>query len=437
MYGFYLTAGFFLNGGILAALELWFLSRFVGCQAGKRDYILYIGIIYLLNLLGLRSPSLFLAVSLLLLFLTGIQLGGRRSAVFLASVLTLAVVMLAAGLMNTVSYALLPKLLQLGKNFSFFFGLASCLSALAVCWGFFRLILKHFLLSETMPKQYMAVFFFPVLLILLMQQYISAQVYGNVIRVEGAQIIEPQVDNLEMLCIQALGCISLFSILTACKKISESLENQSRMALLQQEVRAQEKYLQEARRRYEQTRAFRHDLRNHLLALTGLIHQGKTEQAESYLSGLSQIAESLSFPCNTGSAAVDILLGSKLALAKSRGIEAECTVRLPERGAPEELDLCVVLSNAMDNALKACAAIKQEAGAPYIRITGKTQGNFFLLEIENSCAEDGSYEKGGGFGLTNIRSTAEKYQGAVTAQQQGNRFLLHVLFVLSRPFDDI
>ena len=80
------------------------------------------------------------------------------------------------------------------------------------------------------------------------------------------------------------------------------------------------------------------------------------------------------------------------------------------------MDLCVIFANALDNAIAACRSI---------RITGRQQGDFYLLAFENTCLE-GPLPPAG-TGLANIRAAAEKYRGAVLAEKEGGRFTLNVL----------
>ena len=53
----------------------------------------------------------------------------------------------------------------------------------------------------------------------------------------------------------------------------------SSLASLEQETNAQRTYVEQARMRYGQTRAFRHDIKNHLSVLDGLLRSGQAERA--------------------------------------------------------------------------------------------------------------------------------------------------------------
>lgn len=158
--------------------------------------------------------------------------------------------------------------------------------------------------------------------------------------------------------------------------------------------------------------------------MDGLLRTGKPAEGRAYLKKLETASEALSFPYQTGNPVVDILLGEKLGLAK--GIAAEVSLLLPRPCGIDDFDLCVIFANALDNAICACQAVQ---GTKSIRIEGKRQGDFYLLEFENTCP-DGPLPPAG-TGLSNIRSAAEKYHGAVLTEQTERHFSLTVLLNIS------
>ena len=128
---------------------------------------------------------------------------------------------------------------------------------------------------------------------------------------------------------------------------------------------------------------------------------------------------------------MDILLSEKLELAKASGIKAEVSLLLPKVCEIDDLDLCIIFANALDNALKACQSIE---GTSSISITGKPQGDLYLLEFYNTCSEKSLPQMG--IGLSNIKSVAEKYHGAMLIETHDKKFSLNVLLNISLPADN-
>lgn len=419
---------FFITGRIGAVLELYFFSRFSERRANPALFLVYTLLLYAVEL-WLPSPvfSLIFHAAILL----GIGHFFFKCAwpdMALAMILTVTVVFLSYGITSPIIQLAVPLalsidtiLLVINANL---FNLVSLLLMLIS----YRIILKHFSMKHSGSQKYLTVFLLPVLLILLVEQYIINEVYGNVVEIRETRIVRPNVNNWQMLMIQFIAYLSLFCILFVWKKLFEDFSNKTRLALLEQEVHAQEEYLRETRSRYRLTQSFRHDIKNHLLILEGLIEKGEIKRAQEYIGKMEDISVSLSFPCHTGNVVVDTLLSEKLSVAQQNAIEVECTVKIPSPCSVEDLDLCIVFANAVDNAVKACCKI--EGKQRYIRIAGRQKGGFFMIEVQNSCSFDGSYQKGEGIGLSNIKAVTEKYHGAMTVEKERGYFRLDVLFVI-------
>ena len=193
---------------------------------------------------------------------------------------------------------------------------------------------------------------------------------------------------------------------------------------LEQATQAQKNYIAEAQRRYEQTKAFRHDIANHLSVLNGLLNSGELDESKAYLNKLKTVSASLSFPYQTGNPVVDILLSEKLGLAKE--ITAEVSLLLPRPCGMDDFDLCVIFANALDNAINACQSAE---GTKLIRIRGERQGDFYILAFENTCSDEPLPPAG--IGLSNIKAVTEKYHGAMLTEKIERRFSLNVLLNIS------
>ena len=131
---------------------------------------------------------------------------------------------------------------------------------------------------------------------------------------------------------------------------------------------------------------------------------------------------------------VDILAGSKLGIAKSMGIDVCCSLLLPYPCGLRDIDVCIIPSNALDNAIHACKNMDDSA-EKYIHVLGRIQGDFLLMEIENSFQGNGMIQKG--TGLASIKAVAEKYHGAMSIKTQGTVFGLHVLLIIPQHPESI
>nr|WP_243150638.1 ATP-binding protein [Clostridium sporogenes] len=99
-------------------------------------------------------------------------------------------------------------------------------------------------------------------------------------------------------------------------------------------------------------------------------------------------------------------------------------------------DLCVILGNALDNAIEACEKIADESIKKYIHITSIVNKSFIVFEIKNSMKgyinkdylyTDKTDDINHGFGLLNIESITKKYFGTTYIESSENTFVLNVM----------
>ncbi len=192
---------------------------------------------------------------------------------------------------------------------------------------------------------------------------------------------------------------------------------------------------------HSQSERLRHDMKNHIITLSGLCQNKEWEKITGYLqkmqsSGLESGGDI------TGNKAVDALLYQKRKRAEQEGIRWECDVQIPKTCSVHEFGLCVLFGNLLDNALEACGRIQH--GKPiscsgqsrFINIQAKTVKNCFLLEVKNSMDPKESYEgrfsgqknlQGNGIGLLNVRDVADQYDGAVDIEARNGVFVVSIL----------
>ena len=192
--------------------------------------------------------------------------------------------------------------------------------------------------------------------------------------------------------------------------------------------------LDEVKRRNERYLAFQHDIDNHLLVVQGLVREKRYEEAEEYYGNLKVRSDSLAAGIHTGNLAADVLLKEKAGLAESKGIKVSCDVHFSRKFFIEDADLCTILANGMDNAIQACK--NMDAGTEkYIRVSGRIQGDFLMLEVENSFCGNTLFKKG--IGLSNVKTVAEKYSGAMSIETKEDVFILHVLLIIPQHSEGI
>lgn len=409
-----------LSGFTIAAqgmLHLVFSARLTGKRCGTRQAVLYLCLLFAIEALASSQMDAACWELLALYGVLRLALGCRRSVSCAAAVLAVCICRLSYGIIASIESLTLSRAVGTKLLYPLIF-LAELL-ALALCLCCCGLVLRFLSLAGETP--YLGVLLPPGLFLSVAELYILRTAYSTV-------SLPAEPGDLRLLAVQLLGLAALLSTLYAYRQVCRGLRSQA-AASLAQAVRAQKIYVDEARVRDEKTRAFRHDIKNHLSVLDGLLRAGQLNEARSYLEKLEAAAGALSPPVQTGSPAVDVLLGEKLELARAAGIRTE--IALPRDCGAEDFDLCVIFANALDNAIQACREVQ---GERTIQVQGRRQGDFYLLAFENTCVPGPLPPMG--VGLSNVRAIAGKYQGDVLREKTDGRFRLHVLLNISIQPED-
>lgn len=206
-------------------------------------------------------------------------------------------------------------------------------------------------------------------------------------------------------------------------KIIYLTEKEKTAVLMSEQLRQQRIYVEEARKRNERYAAVQHDIDNHLLVLSGLLKEKKYVQAGQYADKLCRSEVPAAASASTGKVVLDVLLGEKIGYARDNRIDVVCNVHIPKAFAVEDMDLCVVFSNIMDNAI--CACKKVEDGNRFIALSARVKSSFLVINARNSTILHPAVKMG--TGLHNIKNIAGKYQGTIEIDCAGNEFCIKVL----------
>jgi sensor histidine kinase YesM len=416
-------------------MEVWFFSRFSNQKIKWYYFASYILIIYLLASIEISIRAAFPLSTLMelgALFLFG-WLALKCAPAMSATAAILAICIMQV--VNGIFQSLLSLLLTVLFPYTMVLTTISGLFVMITVFFSYRLVLTWLKDRKVPMLRYILILMLPILFVLLVMQHVFS-VYGNTVTVSTDGIrISPEVNDWTMLIIQIAAYLCLFTVLFAYKELLKGFELQMRNKLLEQQVNAQANSVQEMQMRYEMTRTFRHDLNGHWTVLGGFLKTGETEKALEYLMKLTTMSDQLTFPCQTGNAVLDILLTNKLGMARQKGIEVDCTVKIPDNCMIEDMDLCILFSNALDNAVKACIAGNQTS--PFLTLKTIQKGDFFMIDIKNSYSDVFLPVSGTGIGLQSIHAVAEKYHGTVHIEKAPDAFCLNLLFLIPQHSDSI
>ncbi|MDE7299123.1 MAG: GHKL domain-containing protein [Lachnospiraceae bacterium] len=181
---------------------------------------------------------------------------------------------------------------------------------------------------------------------------------------------------------------------------------------------------------------YRHDLRHHMQYLSACIANGQAERAQNYISEICEEIEAQRVQRYCENEAANLLLSSFAGRIRKAGVNIDIQGALPAAIAVSDTDLCVLLSNSLENALHACQPVARTGESCTIsvqfRLIAKT-GRFFL-QVTNPCKAPVRFEKGipvsdrpnHGIGVQSICAIVERYGGSYTFLLENDQFILRL-----------
>lgn len=222
--------------------------------------------------------------------------------------------------------------------------------------------------------------------------------------------------------------------------LRSSAENETRLRLEQTQENLHLQVTQATREiaslRESERRAstYRHDLRHHMQYLAGCIENGRTEQAQAYIREVCAEIESQKVRVFCENETVNLILSAFAGRAEESGVPLRVRAEVPHFIPVAETDLCVLLSNALENALHACQRLRQTGEPCDIELVVYEKSGKFFLQVTNTCPPGVTFEKGlpvthepgHGIGVRSICSIAERYNGMYSFSEKDGRFVLQV-----------
>ena len=187
-------------------------------------------------------------------------------------------------------------------------------------------------------------------------------------------------------------------------------------------------------------KSLNHDFRNHLNCLQGLVERQNYEEVKTYLAQLNHKYSVEVEQIDTHNVIINTVLNDKYNEAKEIGAAIALQIGDLSAVCMEELDIILLLCNLLNNAIE---ALKECQKQKILRIKLELKRGEFLISLQNSF--EGDRKKNGalytttkkkdaelhGYGMKNIRNTAEKYGGFCQFDSLGSEF--HAVVCIPMP----
>lgn len=179
---------------------------------------------------------------------------------------------------------------------------------------------------------------------------------------------------------------------------------------------------------------YRHDLRHHLQYVSACIQNSQEEEAQKYISAICKEIEAQKVKYYCENEAVNLILSSFAGRAEKAGIAMHICGTLPSFLPISDSDLCVLFSNALENAIHACMPFVAEGKAALIEVEFYEKEGTIFLQIINPYKSEIHFEKDRpiskqpehGMGIQSICAIVERYGGGYSFLAKEGTFILRL-----------
>ncbi len=203
-------------------------------------------------------------------------------------------------------------------------------------------------------------------------------------------------------------------------------EKQKEQSLFEQSIYQAEKY-ETLKTAYMDYHRLRHDFYDHISILDSLKTKGNEHELDNYITRMKaefQQLDNIVFCENT---AVDMLINNKSQTADNKGIKTDFSLKDTNSCNIDDMDLCSIFSNLLNNAIAGTEAFD---GEKYVIMKSYIKAGCFVITCKNSSdmpLKDFKTTKSDkdvhGFGISIIKNISKKLNGNAVFEYDNNEFV--------------
>ncbi len=239
--------------------------------------------------------------------------------------------------------------------------------------------------------------------------------------------------------VATLFYVGILITIVSYQKMIGLQEEKEKYFVEQQQVHAIQERMEEVDQFYHGIRQMKHEMKNHLTNIKGLVRNGSYEDIEQYIDQMDESMNVFELIIQTGNTVTDVIVNDKQKAADKQGIQFQSEFSYPKSEGYNAYDIGVIINNLLQNALEACE--KMAEGKKYIYLSGRQKKKFYLINVKNSFEGEVLFDtktnlplstKGKdislhGIGLSNVKREVDKYMGDVDIRAKKNEFSVTVL----------
>lgn len=232
---------------------------------------------------------------------------------------------------------------------------------------------------------------------------------------------------------------SAFVLIKDITEKKEAADLRAQYRLIKKQLEMQIHHYEYVKEKEEELKAFRHDMKNHLLILEGMHDNKNNEEFHKYIANMRGfLMNSICF-IDTGNAILDVLINEKLSYAKSMNININHHIRIVPNLPLSTMDTVELFGNALDNAIQACEHVEKEK-EKIIDFKVVYLHNTLVLKVLNTVSSTVKNNPSfktikknkelHGLGLRNIKNVVSKHDGLFDLNIIDGKAMLQVTLYL-------
>lgn len=285
---------------------------------------------------------------------------------------------------------------------------------------------KRFLSGETIMNNRYTIWLGVIVMFVAVSSYywsgnISEELMQNI---ANKMRIKDSVIGIAMVCIFTVTMISN----EKQKKLTEQITINERC------IREQTEQYRILNEKQKELKAFRHDIKGHILAMRRMAAQGSSKELTAYLEKWAGLQEE-TFYISSNNIIGDAIFNFYYDKGCREGIEVKVMGKFLQDMDVAETDLCIVLTNTVSNAYE--AALKCGKGSIVTIELSQFCGKAMIV-ITNPVKEEPKIQGGimsttkadkelHGLGISNTMKALEKYDGQITWEKKGDKIVTKIV----------
>lgn len=238
-------------------------------------------------------------------------------------------------------------------------------------------------------------------------------------------------------CLVAMCAVDI-SALFLLDQLENGIQTREMLAVTRQRAETQASNIKALTDSYSAQRRLTHDFRKYLFALSNMLAQGKVEDASEYLEQLKVQQTERILLVNSHHPTIDAILNQAGYTAQAKDIDINFVLNDLSKVEIPVLDLTVVMSNLLDNAIEGCERLPdgQKRWIQVKAVYTEAQPNSLFFSVTNSSLlltivgerlpSTKHPPELHGYGLPNVLSILKSYNAEYVMTCEDGHFLFAV-----------